>query len=202
MEDKNISLLIAVGLMFLLENFMAVAWTPDPRSISTSYTSSSISIGTLDISFTRLLGFAMAMLATGAVTLFLKKTFVGKAVRAASEDLEAARLVGVSPHWVNTIAFAIGIGLSGIAGIAVSTTYPFDPYFGFVFSLKAMIALALGGLGSVSGALLGGIILGLLESWAAFFISGGWADAIGYAVFLLVLLFRPEGLFVRSIKKA
>jgi len=202
MEDKNISLLIAVGLMFLLENFMAVVWTPNPRSISTSYTSSSLSIGTVDLSFTRLLGFAMAMLATGAVTLFLKRTFVGKAVRAASEDIEAARLVGVNPHWVNTMAFAIGIGLSGIAGIAVSTTYPFDPYFGFVFSLKAMIALALGGLGSVSGALLGGIILGLLESLAAFFISGGWADAIGYAVFLLVLLFRPEGLFVRSIKKA
>ncbi len=202
MEDKNISLLIAVGLMFLLENFMAVVWTPNPRSISTSYTSSSLSIGTVDLSFTRLLGFAMAMLATGAVTLFLKRTFVGKAVRAASEDIEAARLVGVNPHWVNTMAFAIGIGLSGIAGIAVSTTYPFDPYFGFVFSLKAMIALALGGLGSVSGALLGGIILGLLESLVAFFISGGWADAIGYAVFLLVLLFRPEGLFVRSIKKA
>ncbi len=202
MEDKNISLLIAVGLMFLLENFMAVAWTPNPRSISASYTSSSLTVGGLDISFTRLMGFVMAILSTAAVTLFLKRTLVGKAVRAASEDIEAARLVGINPHWVNSIAFAIGIGLSGIAGIAVSTTYPFDPYFGFVFSLKAMIALALGGLGSVSGALLGGIILGLLESWAAFFISGGWADAVGYAVFLLVLLFRPEGLFVRSIKKA
>jgi branched-chain amino acid transport system permease protein len=201
MEDKNISLLIAVGLMFLLENFMAVVWTPNPRSISTGYTSSSFTIADLDISFTRLMGFVMAMLSTVGVTLFLKRTLVGKAVRAASEDIEAARLVGVSPHWVNSITFAIGIGLSGIAGIAVSTTYPFDPYFGFVFSLKAMIALALGGLGSVSGALLGGIILGLLESLAAFFVSGGWADAMGYAVFLLVLLFKPEGLFVRSIKK-
>jgi branched-chain amino acid transport system permease protein len=196
------ALLIAVGLMFLLENFMAVVWTPNPRSISTSYTSSSLAVGGLDISFTRLMGFVMAILSTAVVTLFLKRTLVGKAVRAASEDIEAARLVGINPHWVNTMAFAIGIGLSGIAGIAVSTTYPFDPYFGFVFSLKAMIALALGGLGSVSGALLGGIILGLLESWAAFFISGGWADAVGYAVFLLVLLFKPEGLFVRSIKKA
>jgi len=202
MEDKNVSLLIAVGLMFLLENFMAVVWTPNPRSISTSYTSSSLAVGGLDISFTRLMGFVMAILSTAVVTLFLKKTLVGKAVRAASEDIEAARLVGINPHWVNTMAFAIGIGLSGIAGIAISTTYPFDPYFGFVFSLKAMIALALGGLGSVSGALLGGIILGLLESWAAFFVSGGWADAMGYAVFLLVLLFKPEGLFVRSIKKA
>jgi branched-chain amino acid transport system permease protein len=201
MEDKNISLLIAVGLMFLLENLMAVAWTPNPRSISTGYTSSSLPFFGLDISFTRLMGFVMALLSTVVVTLFLKRTLVGKAVRAASEDIEAARLVGISPHWVNSITFAIGIGLSGIAGIAVSTTYPFDPYFGFVFSLKAMIALALGGLGSVYGALLGGIILGVLESWAAFFISGGWADAVGYAVFLLVLLFKPEGLFVRSTKK-
>jgi len=202
MEDKNISLLIAVGLMFLLENLMAVVWTANPRSISTSYTSSSISIGNLDISFTRLMGFVIAILATVGVTLFLKRTLIGKAVRAASEDIEAARLVGISPHRGNTATFAIGIGLSGIAGIAISTTYPFDPYFGFIFSLKAMIALALGGLGSVSGALLGGIILGVLESWAAFFISGGWADAIGYGVFLLVLMFKPEGLFVRSIKKA
>jgi branched-chain amino acid transport system permease protein len=201
MEDKNISLLIAVGLMFLLENFMAVVWTPNPRSISTSYTSTSFAVGSLDISFTRLMGFVIAILSTVVVTLFLKRTLIGKAVRAASEDIEAARLVGISPHWVNTITFAIGIGLSGIAGIAISTTYPFDPYFGFVFSLKAMIALALGGLGSVYGALLGGIILGVLESWAAFFISGGWADAVSYAVFLLVLLFKPEGLFVRSVKK-
>ncbi len=202
MEDKNISLLIAIGLMFLLENLMAVSWTPNPRSISTSYTSSSISVLGLDISFTRLMGFVMAMLSTIGVTFFLKRTLVGKAVRAASEDIEAARLVGISPHWVNTVTFAIGIGLSGIAGIALATTYPFDPYFGFVFSLKAMIALALGGLGSVSGALLGGVILGVLESLASFFISGGWADAVSYGVFLLVLLFRPEGLFVRSIKKA
>jgi len=202
MEDKNISLLIAVGLMFLLENSMAVVWTPNPRSISTTYTSSSFTVLGLDISFTRLMGFIMAVLATFGVTFFLKRTLVGKAVRAASEDLEATTLVGISPHRVNTVAFALGIGLTGIAGIALSTTYPFDPYFGFVFSLKAMIALALGGLGSVSGALLGGIILGVLESWAAFFVSGGWADAISYGVFLVVLLFRPEGLLVRTIKKA
>ena len=201
MEDKNITLLIAVGLMFLIENLMAVVWTPNPRSISTGYTSTSLPLFDLAISFTRLMGFVMAMISTAGVTLFLKRTLVGKAVRAASEDIEAARLVGISPHWVNTIAFAIGIGLCGIAGIALSTTYPFDPYFGFIFSLKAMIALALGGLGSVSGALLGGIILGMLESWSSFFISGGWADAVGYGVFLLVLLFKPEGLLVRSVKK-
>jgi len=202
LADKNISLLIAVGLMFLVENLMSVVWTPDPRSITTSYTAYGISVIGLRVSFTRLIGFVMAILATIVVALFLKKTLVGKAVRAASKDMEAATLVGISPHRVNSVAFAIGIGLSGIAGVALSTTYPFDPYYGFIFSLKAMIALALGGLGSVVGALLGGIILGVLESFASLFIGGGWADAVSYAVFLLVLMFRPEGLFVRSVKKA
>lgn len=202
MEDKNISLLIAVGLMFLVENLMSVIWSPDPRSITTSYTAYGIKAMGLNVSFTRLMGFVLAVLSTLGVTLFLKKTLVGKAVRAASKDMEAAALVGISPHRVNSVAFAIGIGLSGIAGVALSATYPFDPYYGFIFSLKAMIALALGGLGSVTGALLGGIILGVLESFASFFISGGWADAVSYAVFLLVLMFKPEGLFVRSVKKA
>lgn len=201
-EDKNISLLIAVGLMFLLENLMATIWSSDPVSIKTDYTAFGIQFMGLRISFTRLIGFVMAVISTIGVTLFLKRTLVGKAVRAASKDMEATTLMGISPHRVNGVAFAIGIGLSGIAGIALATTYSFDPYFGFIFSLKAMIALALGGMGSVTGALLGGIILGVIESVAAFFISSGWADAVSYSVFLFVLMFRPEGLFVRSVKKA
>ena len=202
LEDKNISLLIAVGLMFLVENLMATIWTPNPRSIMTSYTAYGVSTLDLRISFTRLMGFIMAVLSTVGVNLFLNKTLVGKAVRAASEDMEAAALVGISPHWVNGVAFAIGIGLAGTAGIALATTYSFDPYFGFIFSLKAMIALALGGMGSVTGAFLGGILLGVLESVGSFVISGGWADAISYGAFLIVLMFKPEGLFVRSVKKA
>jgi branched-chain amino acid transport system permease protein len=83
----------------------------------------------------------------------------------------------------------------------VAAIYPFDPYYGFIFALKALIALALGGIGNVFGALLGGILLGLIESLASFFLSGGWSDAISYAVFLVVLMFRPEGLFVRSMPK-
>jgi branched-chain amino acid transport system permease protein len=202
MEDKNISLLIAVGLMFLMENLMSTIWSSDPVSIRTDYTAFGIKVMGLRISFTRLMGFVMAVLSTVGVTLFLKKTLVGKAVRAASKDMVAATLMGITPHRVNGVAFAIGIGLSAIAGIALATTYSFDPYFGFIFSLKAMIAMALGGIGSVVGALLGGIILGVIESLAAFFISSGWSDAISYGVFLLVLMFRPEGLFVRSVKKA
>ena len=200
--SKITSLLIAFGLMVLLENLMSVLWTPNTRAVRTSYTAYGISVLGLKISFTRLVAFFAAILSALGVTFFLKKTLLGKAVRAATEDMEAATLVGIGPHKANGVTFAIGIGLAGVAGVATATTYPFDPYFGFIFSLKAMIALALGGLGSVWGAFLGGVLLGVLESLASFFISGGWADAISYGVFLLVLMFRPEGLFVRSYRKA
>jgi branched-chain amino acid transport system permease protein len=202
LEDKNISLLIAVGLMFLLENLMTVFWTADPRTISTGYTSLVFHPMGTGIPFNRLMGLIIALLATAGVVVFLKKTFIGIAVRAAAEDLEAVTLMGVNPHRVNSVAFAIGTGLAGIAGVELATIYPFDPFFGFIFVLKAMIALAIGGIGSVSGAFLGGIILGLLESAASFFIGGGWADAVSYGVFLFILMFKPEGLLVRSVKKA
>jgi branched-chain amino acid transport system permease protein len=192
------SLLIAFGLMVLMENLMSVVWTPNPRGIRTSYTAYGITAMGINISFTRLMAFVMAALGATGVALFLKKALIGKAVRAASVNLESATLVGITPHRVNSITFGIGIGLAGLAGIATATTYSFDPFFGFVFSLKAMIALALGGMGSVVGALMGGILLGVLESFGSFFLTGGWADVISYAVFLLVLMFKPEGLFVRS----
>ncbi|MBN2041293.1 MAG: branched-chain amino acid ABC transporter permease [Spirochaetes bacterium] len=202
LEDKNISLLIAIGLMFLVENLMTIFWTANPRSITTSYTSLVFRPMGIGIPFNRMIGFLMAIAATTGVVLFLKKTFMGIAVRAASEDIDAAALLGISPHRVNAVAFAIGIGLAGVAGVELATIYPFDPFFGFIFVLKAMIALAIGGIGSVTGALLGGVILGLLEAMSSFFIGGGWSDAISYAVFLIVLMFRPEGLLVRTVKKA
>ncbi len=192
------ALMIAFGLMYLTENLMMVVFSSDTRAIRTSYTAYGISALGFRISFTRLMAFVMAWLATLGVTLFLKKTLLGKAVRAATEDLTSATLMGIVTHRVNSIAFAIGIALAAIAGIAVATTYPFDPYSGLAFSIKAMIAMALGGMGSILGALLGGIILGVLESMGSFLISGGWADVISYVVFLLVLIFKPEGLLIRT----
>lgn len=192
------SLLIAFGLMALVENLMSVVFSANSRAVQTSYSSYAMTLLGMKISFVRLMVFVMALIGTTGVYLFLKKTLMGKAVRAASENLEYATLVGIIPHHVNTVTFALGIGLAGLAGVATATTYGFDPFSGFVFGLKAMIALALGGMGSVAGALMGGILLGVVESYGAFFISGGWADVISYGVFLLVLMFKPEGLFSRD----
>ncbi|GAB1389951.1 MAG: branched-chain amino acid ABC transporter permease [Rubrivivax sp.] len=200
MQDKNTSLLIAVGLSFMLESVMSLAWTPDPRSITTTYTSTSFQFLGMNWSITRTAGFFVALVAAIAVTQFLRRTMIGKAVRATSEDMTSAALVGIAPHRVNMIAFAIGIALAGIAGCTLAATYTIDPYFGFLLSLKALIALALGGLGHVGGALAGGILLGLIESGSSYLLPG-WGDAVGYAVFLLVLMFRPQGLFVRTVTK-
>lgn len=201
-KDKNISLLIAIGIMFFLENLITVMWSPNPRSIRTTYTSFVVRFFGFGIPFTRFTGFIMALLAACLVFLFLTKTLIGTAVRAASEDIVSVTLMGISPHRVNAIAFAVGIGLAGVAGVDLATIYTFDPFYGFIFVLRGMVALAIGGIGSVQGALLGGIILGLIESISSFFVPGGWTDAIVYAVFLVVLMFRPEGLLGRSVRKA
>jgi len=194
-EGQFPTLLIAFGLMTLLENLMSVVFTANSRAIQSSYASYAMTLLGMKISFTRFMAFVMAVLGTSAVAMFLKKTLMGKAVRAASENLEYAMLVGITPHMVNAITFGLGIGLAGLAGAATATAFAFDPFSGFIFSLKAMIALALGGMGNVVGAFLGGLLLGVIEAYGAFFLSGGWADVISYAVFLLVLMFRPEGLF-------
>ncbi|MCK4782741.1 MAG: branched-chain amino acid ABC transporter permease [Desulfobacteraceae bacterium] len=194
---KNPSLLLAFGLMILLENLMSVAFTPNTRAVTTSYAGLGLSVGDIRISFTRLVVFLISLAATGSVFLFMKKTMWGKAVRGASEDMKAASLLGISPRKVSSLTFAIGIALAGIAGVAMATTYPFDPYFGFIFSLKALIAVAFGGIGSVGGAMLGGVLLGVIESVSSYVISGGWAEAISYGAFLLVLMFRPQGMFGR-----
>ena len=198
---KNPSLLLAFGLMVLLEHVMSLVWSPNTRTVATSYSALALGLGSINISFTRLMVSLLALITTGLVFLFLKKTMLGKAVRGVSEDMRAAALLGISPIWVSAATFSIGIALAGIAGVATSITYPFDPYFGFLFSLKALIAVAFGGLGSVEGALLGGVILGVLESLSSYTISAGWADAVAYVAFLIVLILRPRGLLGRSVEK-
>jgi branched-chain amino acid transport system permease protein len=204
LEDRNISLLIAIGLMYMMQNLMTVVWSPNPRSIQASYTQWVFSPFGTTIQFTRLIAVILAVVATIVVFIFLKRTRIGTAVRAASEDMVSTTLMGINPNLVNAVAFALGIGLAGTAGIGIATVYSFDPGFGFTFSLKALIALALGGIGNVWGALLGGIILGFIESFAAFYIGSGWTDAISFGVFLVVLTFLPQGLFGAraTVKKA
>ena len=195
LKDRIGSLLIAVGLMFFLENFMTVVWTPNPRAVVTSYGFFAFHIADINITLTRLIGLVLAIVATLGISIFLRKTLIGTAVRATSEDAEASTLMGINPNRVNAVTFAIGIGMAGIAGVTMATTYSFDPVYGLDFAIKALVALTLGGIGRVVGALLGGILLGLIASLGAYFVGTDWSQGIVFAVFLLALTFRPYGLF-------
>lgn len=197
LEDKNVSLLIAIGLMYMVENLMLKVWTADPRFVATSYSGYTIRIGAINIPFTRLMALVVAVVAAFIVYYFLKKTLLGTAVRAASEKMEATTLLGISSTWVMATAFAIGVGLAGTGGVVLASVYGFDPTYAFTFIIKALVALTLGGIGHVWGALSAGLLLGVIESIGGYYVGAGWADAISYLVFILVLIFKPEGLFSR-----
>ena len=197
LEDKNVSLLIAVGLMYLIENAILKVWSASPRGLNLTYSGTSLTFWGLRIAWLRLVLLGLALFSAFIVYMFLKKTRLGTAVRAASEDMEATTLQGINSAWVCAISFAVGIGLAGVAGVGMATVYSFDYQFGFTFAIKALIALALGGLGNVFGALAGGLILGIIENLTAYYISISWIEAVSYGVFILVLIFLPQGLFGR-----
>lgn len=144
------------------------------------------------------ISFAITMVLTILLYWFLLKTDTGQAIRATAQDWEAAQLMGINVKRMAIIAFGLGTALAGTAGALISPTYYIFPQIGGTFTLKAFVITVLGGMGSVVGATLGGIIIGITESMSAVYISSGWKDVVVFALFLLVLLFKPAGLLGKS----
>lgn len=191
---KN-SLLIGFGLSIVLQNIALLLWTADDRSITTSYIGQAIKVLGIRIPVVRLAGLVIAVVALVALQLFLKRTYTGKAIRATVEDWEAASLMGINIHKVYLLTFIMGCALAGVAGMLVSVGISVDPSMGLDWTLKALVVLVLGGLGSMTGTLIGGIVLGVTESATAFFIGGNYRQIAGLVLFVLILIFRPQGLF-------
>jgi branched-chain amino acid transport system permease protein len=197
LEDRNVTLLLAVGLMYLVDNAMLKVWSATPRNVVLSYSDSMIVLGGIRVPWLRLALVGLAFASALVVFLFLNRTRIGTAVRAASEDIEATKIQGINAVWVCAISFAVGIGLAGVAGVGMATVFSFDYQFGFTWAIKALVALALGGIGNVFGALAGGLILGIIENLAAYYWGIAWIDIASYGLFILVLIFLPQGLFGR-----
>jgi branched-chain amino acid transport system permease protein len=191
---KN-TLLVAFGLSVILQNLALRFWTADERGITTSYAGAAITILGVRFPAVRLASLGVAIIFLVALQLFLKKTYTGKAIRATVQDWEAASLMGIDIHKVYLLSFAIGAALAGAAGTLVTVNYSIQPAMGLDWTMKALIVMVLGGLGNIPGTFVGGLILGVTESATSFFISSNYREVAGLVLFLLVLIFRPQGLF-------
>jgi branched-chain amino acid transport system permease protein len=177
---------------------MMLLFTSDYRIISTSYSSGSFRVGDISVSTPLLLSFVITAAVTAILYWFLLKTDTGQAIRATAQDRDAAQLMGVNVKRMSILATGIGAGLAAIAGSLISPTYYIFPQVGQPFTLKAFVIVVLGGMGSVMGATVGGILIGATESLAGAYISSGLKDLVVYVLFLLILLFKPAGLFGKS----
>ncbi|HEV8530655.1 MAG TPA: branched-chain amino acid ABC transporter permease [Methylomirabilota bacterium] len=195
-REKN-SLLIGFGLALVLHALAVRLWTADERSIITLYGGAVITVAGLSIPVVRLLSLVLAFAVIGGLQLLLTHWRWGKAIRATAEDWQAALLTGIDVRRAYLLAFAIGTGLAGIAGVLVSVGYSISPSIGLEWTLKALIVVVLAGLGSMIGTFIGGILLGVAEALSAAAFGGPYREVVGLVIFVIVLCVRPRGLFGR-----
>ncbi len=196
-EEQKIknTMLVGFGLTLILQNIALNLWTANDRGVTTSYATESLMLLGIRFPYVRVAGLVISLVCLFALQQFLRKTYIGKAIRATTEDWEAASLVGIDVQKVYMLAFLIGTALAGVAGALVLVSYSVSPSIGLHWTLKSLIVMVLGGVGNFMGTFVGGILLGATESATAFFISGNYREVVGLIFFLLVLIFKPQGLF-------
>ena len=199
----RISILItAIGVSFFLEYASMYFVTPTPRTFPNVIENISFNLAGFIINGQQLLIFSITIILMAILTYIVQKTKLGKAMRAASFDTETAQLMGVDSDKVISMTFCIGSALAAAAGVLVGVYYnTIDPLMGIMPGLKAFVAAVLGGIGILPGAVVGGIILGVIEALVSGFISSTFRDAAAFAILILVLLIKPSGLFGKNVNE-
>lgn len=190
-------LIIAFGISLILQNLAQIIWSPLSRGLATSYTLISFNIGGTYIPLSYLLDFIAALVVMLCLHEFLRRTYLGKAINAASQDRRAALLMGVNTERVYAYAFAIAMATAAIAGVFLGLTFPFNPTSGVSFLIIAFGVVIIGGLGSMLGTFIGGIVLGLAQTLGAYFFGASAQMLVTYIIVLVVLSVRPQGIFGR-----
>jgi branched-chain amino acid transport system permease protein len=194
---KN-SLLVSFGLTLVIQNMAQWGFTADERTIQVAYAGEGLNLLGVILPYTRLASLLIALVVALTLNYFLHHTYPGKAILATAEDWEAAELAGINIHRVYMMTFALGASLASIAGTFVAVTYGVSPSIGIIWTLKALIVVVLAGTGSILGAFPAGILLGVVEAVSGAFIGSTYREVIGLVVFVLVLILRPQGLFMRK----
>jgi branched-chain amino acid transport system permease protein len=190
-------LIITFGISIILQNLYQVIWTPQSRGLSTSYALLSFGIGDVRIPLVYLLDFVVALIIMFVLHEFMRRTYMGQAINAASQDRGAAELMGINTNRVYAFAFAIAMVLAAVAGVFLGLTFPFTPQSGVSFLIIAFGVVVLGGLGSIAGTFIGGLVMGLAQTLGGYYIGAGAQMFVAYLIIFIVLGARPQGIFGR-----
>lgn len=196
--DIDTTMLVMIGAWIVMQNTELFYWGGVSKAIMTPFPDEPLQVGPIFVSWLRLFVLVMALILIGATYVLINRTKLGKAMRATFQDRDTAALMGVNIKGIYTATFAIGSGLAAAAGALLGPVFLVTPSMGDLASLKAFAIVILGGLGNITGATLGGFILAFVEEIGAGYISSGYRDAMGFLIIIIVLLFKPTGLFARA----
>ena len=199
----RISLLItAIGVSFFLEYTAELVMGSGAKVIPSYYDNKTFYLGKVPLGLTSIITLAVTVLSMLVLTFLVQKTKLGKAMRAVSEDMDAARLMGINVNSTISFTFAVGSALAGIGSVLYCCSYPqATPTMGSMLGLKAFVAAVLGGIGSIPGAMVGGIVIGLCECFVSAIGLSAWKDAVTFAILIIVLLFKPTGFLGRKVQE-
>ena len=192
-------LLLTAGVFMILDNSALLFFGPDFRAVQMDFSIKTIRIGILAINWARLIAFLAGIGVTCALSLFLSHSDMGRAIRATAQHRDAAALSGIDVPKIYNITFGLGCAVLGIIGSLMVPFYPVSPSLGIAFGIKSFIVVVLGGIGSLPGCILGGLLLGIVESVAAQFVTSTSAAIFSFVIFILVLTFRPTGLMGQRV---
>ena len=193
--DKLNEIFVSLGLIYVFENVAILLWGHNLRRTVSPYETFKLPLGQVSIGYDWLFAISVVIVILIALFLLLKKTKIGLAMRATSQKSDTSMLMGVNIEKVYIFTFALGAALAGAAGALYGIIFPFNPGIGALPTIKAFAIIIIGGLGSIPGAVIGGLLYGIAENTATYFLGGIWQDAIAFALLIIVLVIRPTGLF-------
>ena len=201
-RDSSTYIMVTVGLSYFLMNLAQILFTATPVSVPSDIKTSAVNIGAFSLSLPRLIAFLTACVLIFAVWLFMKNSTLGRAMRATSEKPEVAQMLGINTKVAFTFAFVLSVVLAGVAGLLLTPIYTIYPSVGTVLKTTALMIVVLGGMGSIPGALVGGVLVGIVEALVGTLISSNLGPAGIFVVYLLVVYLRPQGLFGKESRVA
>lgn len=193
--DKLNEIFVSLGLILIFDNFVVLVWGTKSKQITSPFEGMNLQLGDVAITYDRLIALVFVAVILVGLVFLIKKTKIGMAMRATSQKSQASMLMGINIEHIYIFTFVLGAALAGAAGSLFGIINPFNPYIGALPTIKAFAIIILGGLGSIPGAIIGGLLYGIAEQSAVTLLGGTWRDAVAFSLLIIVLILKPKGLF-------